>query len=141
MNNNARQFSTYLKNENLAVKEDDDEDFHIFNFQAPIQPGPISNIACFFYHVDMPDRHVLVEVFNYVKIDDPEKNEKILKKLNELNWKYARIKFLLSDEGSVILEYRYHFDNFDPSDFLRQVFSMHDVIKDEYDSLMKVIWG
>lgn len=143
MNNNIRTFSEYLEKEDIAGRMLEEDNLTMFVFNADIESGPKAKMVVFFPHdSSIPDWLVKIEAFDYVKIDNPAKRENILEKLNELNNKSVFEKFVLLNDGSVIIKMNYtYYGNFDPDQLTGMLFHLDDVLRDEYSGFMKLIWG
>lgn len=142
MNNKVQIFREYLEVEDLAARELEDDDFNMFVFDADIKSGTSAHIVVFFMKYGNPDWLVKVEAFNYVKIHNDTKKEHILEKLNELNKNSVFEKYVLLDDGSIVVKLNYTFyDNFDPNQLLGSIFYLNDAINENYQGLMYVIWG
>jgi len=108
---NSEIFSKKLKDNNIFMEQNKDEDGVYFRIQQTLDYGNNVLVAVIFTN----DESIIdINIFNLIKIDDPAKRRELHTLLNEFNKKFRFVKFT-DLGGSITAQYSYDIrDHFNP---------------------------
>lgn len=139
MTNNALEFKNLLEGQNYFPRFSDNPDTGDTSclVKQDLSCGAIAEIF-----IDFSKNDCMVHLLNYgfIKGINPLKKQTIYEFLNELNSKYTYIKFLMRDNG-IDVEIHYIVDSYSPQTTINYLLTMIEVMNDEYENFMKLIWS
>ena len=84
---------------------------------------------------------VMVRVWGLVHVED-EVRAKILPTINEMNWTYRFVKFVLGTDGDINLHFDYPINSPNPAATARKLVSCFvNIVEDSFPKLMKAMWA
>jgi len=87
------------------------------------------------------DNDVKVVILSFVKVP-ASKREKVIMVLNDMNNKYRYLKFVMSEDNDVRVEYDFPLKITNPGDVAVEILiRMMKILDDVYPELMKAIWS
>ena len=124
---------------NCSIKEYDESSDVIAGFH--IENGP--TIQVHFLSLD-DDNDVSVRVFDFINHVAEDKEEKILRAINECNTSNRYLKFVLDSEHDVNIEYDFPLKTDDAAvgaEACEMLIRCIEIINECYPLFMKAIWG
>ena len=104
---NFSRFKDLLNTTGIKFEEGRNGDHKFVKIQQLIN----STVLIVFY-VDFVSDETIVDLFVYgvSKIDNPLKRSEMLKLVNEMNLKYRYVKYVISDNGDLVIQYTVDID-------------------------------
>jgi hypothetical protein len=128
MSQNAIKFEEYLRQQNLGLDKQTNEEGVIYVVRENLEGfGPVALVILF----NNNDRLVTVISYQYLKINDLTKKQDIVQLINDINSEYTMVKFT-EGAGFITVQIALPFkDNFVPEVIVEMVAMLLGAIKEE----------
>ena len=97
---NIKNFRKYIRNFQIPIKEEKFGRETIFKMESQLSSGYKSSIVCVFQ--EFKPTYFDIFYFNHIKVDKEIIGE-VYSKINELNLKYALIKFVIDEDRDLCI--------------------------------------
>lgn len=138
MTNNARIFQEYLRKQDINLEFIDGNEGTVVDIRESLDGGIKARVGVIFHKED-----TLVSIIglDFMGSINQSKRNQLLDLVNELNNSYTYYKFVIANDSIQIQSYIAVDDNYEPSTTMRIIFGMLDIMKNEYSSIMRVMWS
>lgn len=128
MSQNAIKFEEYLREQNMGLDKQTNEEGVIYVVREHLEGfGPVALVILF----NNNDRIVTVISYQYLKINDLSKKQDIVQLINEINCEYTMVKFTEA-AGFITVQIALPFNNnFAPEVIVEMVAMLLGAIKEE----------
>lgn len=137
---NFERFKDFLRGENLNFEENTTDDG--INYIRMWQEIENAGTLLIIFDFDKEEQRMTLRMFNIAKISSPLKRDELLRLVNEMNLEYNYMKFIVRDDGEVIMNYTVDVDSsYNYAKMLTIAAVTIEVIKKEMKKFMQLQWS
>lgn len=135
MNKNQLDFTKFIEAQGLYIERFDCDESVIFCFPHYLPSGARAKVICRFDNSKIVD----IITYNYLKLYNSVRNEKVLEQINKLNSeKYRCITFILDSERKIEIKACVDTSNgFNPKKLFGMMIYMSNVMENEFTTFME----
>lgn len=137
---NFAKFKQYLHDQDLHFEEDIADGIPFVHMREQIKNAATLLII---FDFDVNETIATMHIYNVAKIDSPLKRDELLRLVNDLNNRYRFVKYIVTDNGDVSIEYSTYVN--ESYDFSKLIFILFLTIKaleeEELKKFMRLQWA
>lgn len=137
---NFAKFKQYLHEQDLYFEEDIADGIPFVRMREQIENAATLLII---FDFDVDETIASMRIYNVAKIDSPLKRDELLRLVNDLNDRYRFVKYIVTDNGDVSIQYSTHVnESYDFSKLiLILVLTVKALREEELKKFMRLQWA
>lgn len=136
MSQNAQKFEEFLKEKNITLEKNVNEDLTTFLVRENIEGAGLTTIGVLF---NTHDGLVNIVAYQFLQIKQPEKKPQVMELINTLNVEYTFCKYVEKDDFVTLHISLPVKDNFSSELLVELIATIINTIKNDYPRFMAIL--